>query len=238
MEKITIFYQTAIDIPPPHSFSVKAELQNSSKNELLVKIEQIFTDRGEIPKLEIEAEGFSEEDDFVWEGKLPSVWLEQFEKLLSVTSFQDEGGPRIGLQIGNDQSIKGPNEVRSWILLIEEFIQACLEESGKEQAMEVVLGRLEKNNFYDQARVTWNFPERKAFAETINGESKSFADSEWSGSQREMQDWIEEEASTQDMYQIPKNKGWFWLLNGEIWLPFQKSQTGEVWNWIVERVKF
>jgi len=236
MEKTIIYYQTAADIPPPHCFSVKAELQLNSDNWLHIDIEQIFTDREEIPKEEIEAEGFTLNDDFIWKGNLPKIWLKEFEHHASRVVFHDFADSRIHLA-KNEGSPKCPLQMTDWIRFTEELVQACLEEAEKEDSMELVLGRLEKNNFYESARVTWIFPQRMALAETLEGDSADFKGEEWTDSQIEIQNWVEVEAAGQDLYQLPKNKGWFWLLNGEIWLPFRKTRQGIIWDWILKRVE-
>jgi hypothetical protein len=103
--------------------------------------------------------------------------------------------------------------------------------------MELVLGRLEKNNFFEQARVIWSFANRTVEAELLSNEKVGFSEEDWLSSQNEVKTWVEREATHQDLYQLPKSKGWFWLLNGEIWIPYQKNLKGRVWNWISERVK-
>jgi hypothetical protein len=237
MEKRTLFYHTAADIPAPHCFSVKADILFSKNSSFQVSVEQIFTDREEIPKEEIEAEGFSLNDDFIWEGKLPGIWSDSILLLLNKTDFKQGQGERVTIQKGQTEEAQNPIPEDDWVRFSEELIQACLEQSGREQAMELVLGRLEKNNFFEQARVVWLFPERMAIAEILKGEKKEFKGLEWTDSQKEIQSWIEMEATSEDLYQLPKRKGWFWLLNGEIWLPFQKDQKGKIWNWVLEKVK-
>jgi hypothetical protein len=237
MEKLILFYHTAADIPAPHCFSVKANILVSNNASFQVAVEQIFTDRDEIPKEEIEAEGFSLNDDFIWEGNLPGIWSENIQFLLKKTDFKTGQGERVTIQKGLAEEVQKPMDEGDWVRFSEELIQACLEQSGREQAMELVLGRLEKNNFFEQARVIWLFPERMAIAEILKGEKKEFKGLEWTDSQKEIQTWIEMEADSEDLYQLPKRKGWFWLLNGEIWLPFQKDQKGKIWNWLLEKVK-
>ena len=236
MEKLTIFYHTASDIPAPHCFSVKAEVHILPKKQLHVSVEQVFTDREEIPEEEIEAEGFSLNDDFIWDGNLPGIWQENIQNLLKKTEFKSGQGERVTIQKEQNEGSQKPAFEDTWIQFSEELIQACLEQSGREQAMELVLGRLEKNNFFEQARVVWLFPERMAIAEILKGDKKVFKGEEWTDSHKEIQTWIEKEAASEDLYQLPKRKGWFWLLNGEVWLPYQKQQEGKIWNWILERV--
>jgi len=237
MEKLTLFYHTAADIPAPHCFSVKADILFLKNNSFQVSVEQIFTDREEIPKEEIEAEGFSLDDDLFWEGNLPGIWSDNIQLLLNKTVFKSGQGERVTIQKGLAQGAQKPIDEGAWIRFSEELIQACLEQSGREQAMELVLGRLEKNNFFEQARVVWLFPERMAIAEILKGEKNEFKGLEWTESQKEIQSWIEKEAANEDLYQLPKRKGWFWLLNGEIWLPFQKDQKGKIWNWVLGKVR-
>ena len=238
MKEITIYYQTDIDVPPPHSFSVKAELKPFGANELGIYLEQIFTEREEIPKEEIEAEGFSMDDDLIWEGNLSKNWLQELNKMIiATTDFPEENESRIKISETSGEMPKSPANPEVWISFTEQLVQACLEESGKEQPMELVLGRLEKNNFFEQARVIWSFANRTVEAELLSNEKVGFSEDDWLSSQNEVKTWVEREATHQDLYQLPKSKGWFWLLNGEIWIPYQKNLKGKIWNWISERVK-
>jgi hypothetical protein len=61
MEKLILFYHTAADIPAPHCFSVKVNILVSNNASFQVAVEQIFTDRDEIPKEEIEVKPLIEE---------------------------------------------------------------------------------------------------------------------------------------------------------------------------------
>ncbi len=178
------------------------------------------------------------DDDLIWEGNLSKNWLQELNKMvIATTDFQEEDESRIKISATSGEIPKSPANPEVWISFTEQLVQACLEESGKEQPMELVLGRLEKNNFFEQARVIWSFANRTVEAELLSNEKIGFSEEDWLSSQNEVKTWIEREATHQDLYQLPKSKGWFWLLNGEIWIPYQKNLKGKIWNWISERVK-
>jgi hypothetical protein len=146
MGSLQIYYQTAEDIPPPHSFQVSAKLSASDAG-LKVEISREFTHREEIPLDEIEAEGFRENDSFSWIGTLPKIWSDEI--LFFENGIQKSNISNFQIQVSDDngQNAFTPNQADRWIEFSEELLQACLEESGAELPMELVLGQLEKNNF-------------------------------------------------------------------------------------------
>jgi hypothetical protein len=232
-----LLYRTPDSILPPASFEVLAWVEELSTG-LKVKITQKFTGREEIPLEEIEAEGFSENDGLEWNGILPKVWLEEWKNFQK--DFQWKKAVQIhliGLVKGENQEIFCPDKETEASQFAEELTQACLEISEKEMPMEMVLGMLEKNNFFEHVKVLWSFAERRVVAAFKNGKEKSWEKKAWKQSWQEIQNWIEEQADEEDLFQLPKSKGWFWLLNGEIWLPFSADHKGEIWDYIRQIMK-
>ncbi len=231
-----IHYHTPDNLLPPASFTVEAHLA-AIPGGLQVQIRQVFTGREEIPKEEIDAEGFTSEDDFFWEGSLPAIWLKEWEKNLSGESWEPAGsGHRVLIQKESEADWYSPRMEEKWCLFVEEMLQACLEFSGRELPMELVLGRLEKSNFYESARIIWEFSTRSVSLELPRQPLLSRPDPVWKSSKEQVKEWVEMAAEKEDLYQPPKRKGWFWLLNGEVWLPFSSAEKGELWDILIKKV--
>jgi hypothetical protein len=236
IQSYTLLFQTAGDVPAPHSFHVLIGLEAMAENKLKVEFKQEFTEREEIPKEEIEAEGFSEDDDFSWEGELPFFWMERLSQLVARSEWKEAAHTQVLLKDPEGNDWLSPSNERTWIGFTEELIQACLEEGGKELPMEMTLGKLEKNNFYEKVRLEWRFARREIQAAFEGGTKANFGGLDWEESQQLLKDWIENEAMNTDLYQFPKSKGWYWLMNNEIWLPYRKGQRGRIWNWVDDKV--
>ena len=236
MKSYSLLFQTAGDIPPPHAFHTFIKLEVKNSNVLFTEFKQEYIDRNEIPVDEIEAEGFTENDDFSWQGALPFFWMEEMERILEKSEWKEATNSQVLLldPVGTD--FLSPVSERQWISFTEELIQACLEEGGKELPMEMTLGQLEKSNFFEKVRLEWSFSRREVLAQAVGGSQAKFAFLEWEEGQSQLKDWIEMEASEKDLYQLPKSKGWYWLLNNEIWIPYSKEKSGKIWEWVDRQV--
>lgn len=234
MQKIQISYRTSPELPPPHAFQAEIGLELLA-SDLWVRFSRTFIERDLIDAAEIEAEGFTEQDDFEWSGKLPLIWKKQLESLRTKTRLIAEEPRQLYLVVDDGGKISGrPEPDGEWILFTEQIMQACLEAGGKELPMELVLGKLEKNQFFEKVVLVWSFEHMSLQGQSVDGQQKMFPIATWQQTQGALKQWIEAEAQTTDLYQIPAHRGWFWLLNGEIWLPFKKDDLpGEVWEWVL-----
>lgn len=105
-----------------------------------MKYELSYTERETLTEEEILEEGFSLQDDYNWEGKLPPVWHQAVEKVLQQTTKLHKQ-PNAGsdsaaiLQI---QDLEGathegvPDNIEAWIYFLQEMTQAVFEISRKE----------------------------------------------------------------------------------------------------------
>jgi hypothetical protein len=228
-----IHFQSPADVSPPHAYHAMIRLEEIQNSDLVVRFSQEFVDREGIPEDEIVAEGFTLEDDFTWEGNLPRFWMEMADKLVKNTSWKAATQTQVLLQDPGSEDWLSPVDSKRWITFAEELIQACLEQGGKELPMELTLGKLEKNNFFEKIRLEWSFAKREVLGQLESGTKASFSLKDWEEGQDQLKAWIETEAFERgDLYQLPKSKGWYWLLNGEIWLPYKKGIKGEVWEWV------
>jgi hypothetical protein len=108
MAKTRLIYHTPDNLLPPASFEVMAEIEPANDG-LQVRLNQTFNNREEIPKEEIEAEGFSESDDFFWEGKLPKIWAKEWENIFPTKDVEPtHSGHRIAFSLGGEKELMSP----------------------------------------------------------------------------------------------------------------------------------
>ena len=94
-QEYSLLYHSAPDIPPPHSFHVMLRISATPEGEARVEFSREYTDREEIPPDEIEAEGFSEDDDFHWKGVLPVFWLEEMKILVETGEWKEASNTQL-----------------------------------------------------------------------------------------------------------------------------------------------
>ncbi|MEM9675980.1 MAG: hypothetical protein ACFB15_17655 [Cyclobacteriaceae bacterium] len=144
VQQLDIVVET-LSVPPPYSHTYNFRLQ-LMPNEVQAVYALHYTDRDELGEEEIWEEGFSEDDDFHWEGVLPEVWREVLLSLWSqtqwiaseevdetvenailiVTTFQD-GLPLEGV----------PEPTGEWEYLLQELTQAVYEAAQRERPLQI-----------------------------------------------------------------------------------------------------
>lgn len=236
LKKLTISYRTSPDLPAPHSYQAEIELVPTEVG-LQAVFHRDYLERDLLEKQDIEAEGFSDDDDFGWSGDLPKIWKSELLDLVGRTELLAREPRQLHLMWEADEKFAGSPEPESdWIILTEQLIQACLEAGGKEYPMELVLGKLEKNNFFERGRLVWFFERKELIGQILDGKEKSFGQQEWTSSQQLLRKWIEREAQQKDLFQIPPHKGLFWLLNGEVWLPYGSELAMAPIHWVEDQL--
>ncbi len=130
---LEIFSQTPPEIPPPYAHAYKISLskskskENKNITELKVNFEIEYIFRDGLSNEEILAEGFSENDDYHWEGVLPAVWLTEIEDFLGKTAYQYEVLNDLYLKINDDK--KTPENLEEWQYFVQELLQAIYEKA-------------------------------------------------------------------------------------------------------------
>lgn len=238
IESVSVHYQTPAGVVAPHSYMVDIEMDFTT-TALPIFMRIHYFGREDLPEGEIEAEGFTHDDDFEWRGELPFAWKNRLEINLTYVSLLEEAPDQLELVLRTDMNAKRgvPKPLTEWVTLTEQLTQACLEAGGKEEPMELVIGKLEKNNFYEQGRLVWYFADQQLVAETNRGQKQVFGQEVWEQSQAIIQHWLQEEAIENDLYQPPKAKGLYWLLNGSVWLNRTKEPRFQALAWLLEKVK-
>ncbi len=164
----SIHFITPFDVPAPFSYEILFEF--SSENN--INFQMNYTGREDLTEDEILNEGFSENDDFVWKGKLNAIWLAEADTLLSKSDKRNTlADQEIILRAKNIDF--APRNYKEWSLLIQDLIQAVFETSGKEkpwqmdlqiikngkkdvQKMEVSFAKMEVDFAYGSVKMDWN----------------------------------------------------------------------------------
>jgi hypothetical protein len=227
----TLLFHSAADIPPPHAFHALIRISGDKKM-AEIEFRREYTDREDLPADEIEAEGFGPDDDFSWKGNLPGFWLEETQKMVESSEWKSAGNTQLLLSEPGTENWLSPLQEKKWVRFAEELIQACLEEGGKELPMEMAFGELMKNNFFESLSLEWRFARREIHAAVKGGTQAAFSGRDWDDAEEQLKIWMEEESSGKDLYQLPKFKGKYWLVNGDIWLPERQKLRGRVWEWV------
>ena len=138
---VDIRYQTR-SLPPPYSYCYALELRPEDKA-IRVRLDWKYTDRDELTDEEIIEEGFSADDDFFWEGALPSVWKAALHELLHDTRWVAETATNDStLRVTVTKSAKEKEEVEGsphnhaeWEYFLQEAVQAIYEAAQRERPL-------------------------------------------------------------------------------------------------------
>ncbi len=133
--KIDLSYQTQA-LPAPFAFATTITLEDIS-NEVNVHFEMEYLGRGELSIEEVLSEGYSENDDYQWSGKLGNNWCDVMAEIDSL-SYKAAPSANSYLHVLVNEQEKGfPTQDQE--LLIQELIQAVFEASNKEAPLRIEL---------------------------------------------------------------------------------------------------
>jgi hypothetical protein len=174
---LTIYFETLAQLPPPYSYRYVLKLKPSFQF-FHADLQLTYTHRDELDADEIEAEGFSENDDYQWRGNLEKVWRDTVEKLLERTQIEaatewDEETDMLLLEwTPTDKTQKGvPQNREAWLYLAQELVQAVYETSGLERPFELSVLDIQPQSV-QQATLTASFKTRTAqIKQVFNGKS-------------------------------------------------------------------
>jgi hypothetical protein len=115
-----------------------------SESDIMVDFGITYTDRDELDEDDLLDEGFSPEDDYQWNGSVPTIWIDEFREILDSSKtirrreeseFEDfieveleENGKRVTIY---------PVDKERWSYFLQEFIQAIFETGGREKPFEL-----------------------------------------------------------------------------------------------------
>lgn len=142
---VKISYQT-LQLPPPLAFAYTLDLDFKS-NELIIKYALEFLNREDITLEEIEEEGFSENDDFSWEGTLGKEWVDNLKddlEQIDLEEVSEDFNIYLHVEIDNDYSGLAVL-AEDWDYRLQELIQAIYEKAGVEDKLKMKILNLEGN---------------------------------------------------------------------------------------------
>jgi hypothetical protein len=205
----SIYYHTNQDWPPPYCYEVYIELDGADLEQNIV-FEMNYTHRDDLSEEEIEAEGFTENDDYTWSGKISSVWYAQFEhfKQKLVEGHSDEV-PNFVVTIGED--IFGVNNELQVENFVQDLMQAVFETSKRDATWKLYLMDIDSASTIKENNLEVSFAERTV--NLANGKK---------------QDWLQGKKLMETLYscEIVDSKA----LNKKPWAPGQYlSFDNEYW---------
>ena len=155
---LEIFSQTPPEVPPPYAHAYKISLSKShskeNKNvkenitELKINFEIEYIFREGLSNEEIIAEGFSENDDYRWEGVLPAIWLTEIEDFLAKTTYQHEILNDLYLKINDNKNT--PENLDEWLYFVQELVQAIYEKAAHSLPLLIRLRSVETDKDADK----------------------------------------------------------------------------------------
>ena len=139
---LTVHYET-LTFSPPFSYRYTLKIRWQSKA-LSVDYHLEYTDREEMSKEDILEEGFTPNDDFRWQGTLPSAWRQALEEIIDRTpalSKQSldayEQSLVLTLQYAGQQHKGWPPNAPEWEYYLQELVQAIYEASQRERPLKI-----------------------------------------------------------------------------------------------------
>lgn len=148
---VKISYQT-LQLPPPFAFAYTLDL-TFSNDQINISYALEFMNRDQISLEEIEEEGYSENDDFNWEGSLGKVWVDNLQNDLDQIELEDESEDfNTYLHLEFEDGREGLAVLaEDWDFRLQELIQAIYEKAGVEARLIMKLINIDGNerSFYE-----------------------------------------------------------------------------------------
>ena len=142
---VKVSYQT-LQLPPPFAFAYTLNLTFNEES-LDIQYELEFMNREQITLEEIEEEGYSENDDFSWQGSLGKEWVDNLRDDLDQIELEDESEDfNIYLHVEFDDEREGLAVLaEDWDFRLQELIQAIYEKAGLEAKLIMKLMHINGN---------------------------------------------------------------------------------------------
>ncbi len=227
--QLTIHFETSAQLPPPYSYQYALTLTPVAEL-LQVDLKLTYTHRDELDADEIEAEGFTDNDDYHWKGELDKVWRGELEKLLAKTRLSggimlDDEQDFLTLEWQTEKLQRGqPENLSDWHYFAQELLQATFETSGKERAFELHILDVTAQGTVE-AIVTASFRTRSAqIKRVVDGGKSSLRFYPWQELPHLMEvlyapNWLTDNAAAQK----PKRNGLYFNPGDELWYEYNKQ---------------
>lgn len=157
---VTLSYQPQL-LSPPFAYAAVLKL-TILENKIKAKLDLAYLHRELISIDEIKNEGFTENDDYSWEGELSLNWKQDIELFISMKT-KSSPDDEIYLDINvNNSDLGFPSDINWADKLFQELMQAIIEKDGLEMPLTVNLCLIDAHY-----SITWNFETRTLL---INGD--------------------------------------------------------------------
>jgi len=245
-DKLTISFDTG-PVPPPFCYRYDIKIQRTPADEYLTSLKLEYYDRNEITEDEIIDEGFSLDDDFAWEGKLPKIWGEEIEHKMSAANWEkkpiEEPGHssfEIRYSGGGKAEILHPTDKRLWETFAQEIIQAIFELGKKEAPLKLTFLSIDQKKQQNKLQMVLQFSDRSVILSSTVGNSKKIS---WKEGQKLMKyifffDYIPEDS----LHGSPKDPGNYLDPGDGFWYSFDETESKDKevkvrWNKLAETLK-
>ena len=154
IKSINIFIDNGDEMPPPYCYTTSLEI-SPQRNQLHLSLKLDYHSREDMSLEEVEAEGFSDNDDFEWVGNLGKNWFEAFQHIWSKTKVIQSHSPNFVIQVngGEKQSVSQDSK-KQFEFFVQELIQAVYEIEGLQEIL--VLDFLDNRSaMHDKIKVSF-----------------------------------------------------------------------------------
>lgn len=231
IDKINVFYHTGIQPPPyAHQYSLTMSL-HQDKPAVEFKLE--YLDREDLSEEDIYAEGFSDNDDFKWSGKLSKVWEKEFIEHINKANWTKETKNKDGygafieftfFEGEKEVNALHPADSKDWDYFLQEIIQAVFEAGQKEMPLEISFVENDGNIITDHS-IQVSFANREVILYTEkNSQQHDRKVLDWEAAKRLMKVLYMLEPDFEKGYDAqPERKGTFVQMGDGIWYNWHRD---------------
>ncbi len=232
VKKLEVVYDAGGLVPPPFHFAYRLIVETATN---AAQYEIQYLHREELTEEEITDEGFTTDDDWKWEGKLPSNWigalLEQIDKQ-SWPKTPEQPGPEeavLDLRLLGEKGkvlFEGkPADQGSWEYFFQEIIQAIYEVAEREGTFQLMYKEIGLGNAGQEIFLEASFANRRITAQRLSSNgSEETTEPEWKELKNLMKlayapEFDYEKASVQE----PHKQGKYLYIGDGLWFKFGES---------------
>jgi hypothetical protein len=175
VKKLEIIFDAGGLVPPPFHFAYRLIIDTGST---ATQYEIQYLHREELTEEEITDEGFTLEDDWKWEGKLPANWIEALLAQIDKQSWPkspEQPNPEeavLDIRLLNEKSkvlFEGkPADQDSWEYFLQEVIQAIYEVAEREAPFQLMYKEIGAGNAGQEIFIEASFAHRKITAQKLS----------------------------------------------------------------------
>jgi hypothetical protein len=171
-------------LPAPFSHRYTLVIEKSGDSSLIVDLNLEYYGREELSDEDILDEGFTDNDNYRWNGKLPLIWTTVINDKLQVSNWKkkaDDQNSNLFLRINHSQGSEmlWPADKRQWETFAQELIQAIFELGKKEAPLKIEFLNIE--NVQRSYSIEYKFAERTV---SISTSEKNQNPMDWHEGQR------------------------------------------------------